>query len=140
MFLAHYVTPGATVILLDTDKNSALRSLLQRLHTEIPHVVIEDLDSTFISVGLSHGGIQWDPDKQATVHLIILMLGCPGMRLKKRNISMQWLLLFQNPPGKLSCITAASGRLLCNSCDYLKLLALFIRRAWFLALVFRLFD
>ena len=111
MFLAHYITPGSTVILHSADKNTALRSLLQRLHTEIPsiseeellqrvlqreekmtshmgsgiaipHVVIEDLDSTYIALGISHGGVQWDPDKQATVHLIILMVGGPTDHLR----------------------------------------------------------
>ncbi|MFO7731914.1 MAG: PTS sugar transporter subunit IIA, partial [Spirochaetia bacterium] len=43
MFLAHYITPRSTVILHSTDKHGALRSLVQRLHTENPSMSEEEL-------------------------------------------------------------------------------------------------
>lgn len=111
MSLANYISPQRTVLLTSKTKAAALHELLKHLsadvpvtnesdllqrlfHREekitsymgsgiaIPHVVVENLDSTFIVVGLSRPGIQWDPDKDDPVHLIILMVGGPQEHLQ----------------------------------------------------------
>ncbi|MFW6207606.1 MAG: diadenylate cyclase [Spirochaetota bacterium] len=111
MSLASFITPRRTLILDSKDKRNTLEELLSPLSEEvpglnktelqkrilereknitsymgsgiaIPHVVIEDFDSTYIAVGLSKPGISWDPAKQDLVHLVILMIGGPGEHLQ----------------------------------------------------------
>ncbi len=56
------------------DRENSLSTRISN-HVAVPHAIIDTLDKPVAALGISRGGVKYDPKTEEKVHLIVMMLG-----------------------------------------------------------------